>query len=330
MSINTLIHKTQNMTFRPLSQIKIQIKRPANDSLPFNAEQTISSFSPRYLIIFNIVVRYCQAYKVVWVSQEKIAQEAGTVREVVNRACKFFEKKGLITMNYRHMRTSLYHLSPYFKLPDVRHRLKDLVPSLRSALISSIFLFSSLAYPKVTLTKNSNVYIYTKETKKRYEGMETPKLNPISPAIRNIKSLNLTKWGQITLACFPEKAIEYAEKSFKYGKSIRDPFKFFYKLCFNYCIDNDTKPDYIYRNRLASIFNMPEDPKLLLNNKPVCDKTSRVETVTKINVIEEYKKKETTERERYESSISHLKPKLKQSYEPNAQAEEFLKILGLK
>jgi hypothetical protein len=338
--------KNKNMSFQHISQQKTL--KIAQQSYKFTrpSEEEINKLPPTYLIILNIIIRYCQQFDVVYVSQQTIADEAATAREVVNRAFKSFEEKGWITMDYRHMKTSIYHISPYFNFPDVRHRLGHLIPVLKSFLISCILSNFALAQakPEVTLLKNSNVYIYKNSHSTKRIGdqtMKSPELNPISPTIREIKSINLTKWGQIELSIFSDKAIEYADRSYKYTTNVRDPFRFFFKLAYNYSLDNNIKPNYTYRNQLATLFKMPENPKLILTGRDkasrteTCDKTSRVVekktvTVTKGSRFEEIRAKERAEKERYEKSIAHIKVKtLSHTEKDHESAKAFQRMMGL-
>jgi hypothetical protein len=330
------------MSFKRISQQKDQKTKQLSYEFHLNAEELLRRIPSKYLTIFNIIVGYCQKHKIVYVSQEQIAIEAHTAREVVNRAFKFFKKEGFISMKYRHMRTSIYNLSPYFNLPDVRHRLGHLIPNLRSFLLSCIFAQFAACQPnqQVTQYKNSKD-IYIAKGDKR---MQSQEISPISPAIKNITCFNLTLWGQIRLSVFPDEAIKYADAKFKLGKDIRDRFGYFFSLARNYCEENKIKVDYAHANRLAFILDMPLNPIMLKTNNPKREtkpkyvhKTSvthhypthNTKMTIKSTAIEDIKKKEAEMEKRYKESVANRFKPVKTASESNPQAEEFRKMLGI-
>jgi DNA-binding transcriptional regulator YhcF (GntR family) len=340
------------------SQQKNKISPQLSKYFHNNAERILQSIRPSFLKVLNALVFFDNKYKNLYVSQERLAAHAGVARETCNRALKFFKSEGLVVMKYRYMRTSMYYLSPYFKNPDIRSRLSHIITVFKTFLITCIVanFASNQAKSNVTLFKNrykESSISYSHSTKRIGDEVvsivqsykKTEQINPISRAIRDITCLDLTKWGQIKLSAFPDEAIKYAQDHFKYGKNIRDRFKYFYSLCHSYCLDNDIKPDWTHSNRLGTLFKIPSHPNLLRSNNPVFkkkevyDKPSRPEVYEKTSHVErkiacpvsmeDRKRKEALERERYNNAVAHIQPRLKPSYDTTAAAKEFQRMLGL-
>ena len=88
--------------------------------------------------------------------------------------------------------------------------------------------------------------------------------NPISPVIRKLKELNLSKWGQIKLSAFPDEVLKDSYEKLKYHKNIRNKYNWFFKLCLNYCHREGIKPDFNWSNMLAKSYKMPIDAPMIL------------------------------------------------------------------
>ncbi len=104
---------------------------------------------------------------------------------------------------------------------------------------------------------------------KKEETMEA--YNPITQVIRDIKSIALTKWGQIRLMAYPDKAISFAEQQMKYATlaSVKDPFKLFAFHCVDWCKKNDYKPNFQIVSQLEVAYKAPDDRTfIILSAKP--------------------------------------------------------------
>lgn len=88
--------------------------------------------------------------------------------------------------------------------------------------------------------------------------------NPIRESIRSIDSLSLTRWGQIELMQFPDEAIRYADRSMRSFQP-KDPFKYFIKVCYDWCRSNNVQPDVRSTRDLYVKYNRPDNPKMLLS-----------------------------------------------------------------
>lgn len=92
--------------------------------------------------------------------------------------------------------------------------------------------------------------------------------NPIPQSIRTLKYLNLTKWGQIALTVFPDAAINDTSMRYNAAQGIKDPFKWFYKLCDEYCQREGIEKNWTRYNVLVEYFKMPHDARMTLSEKP--------------------------------------------------------------
>ena len=103
-----------------------------------------------------------------------------------------------------------------------------------------------------------------KESSMEQPAWVTPTLNAAT------KALNLTKWGQIRLSAYPDLAILHALNVFKSSKSAKqDLFKWFASVCNEWCKKNNAAPEWGKMHRLAVDNDMPDDPNLILEGKPL-------------------------------------------------------------
>lgn len=88
--------------------------------------------------------------------------------------------------------------------------------------------------------------------------------SPIPEYIRAIKGLKLTKWGQIKLSAFPRGAVLHLDRKITSTKALRDPFGYAYRICLEWCKENNIQPDFKWANRLLEQYAMPTDAPMLL------------------------------------------------------------------
>lgn len=86
--------------------------------------------------------------------------------------------------------------------------------------------------------------------------------------IRNISSLDLTVAGMIDLLSYPAEAIQRANVALmrateRNGKPLDAPFKYFAKVAYNYCKDNNIQPDWGLRREKAEMMGIKDnDPRV--------------------------------------------------------------------
>jgi hypothetical protein len=340
------------MPFKPISQQKtLKIKQPSAELLS-NPVDFIRNLSSLKIDTINTLDFFDNKYETVTVSQTKIAKCSGRKsRSRSNVALKSLEREGLITMKYRHRYTSVYSLSPILKSPIVRFHLSDIIPNFRNVIFATIFG----AFAASSAQNNNEGTPYKKGYKefKSIGGKMTtknPKVELISPVIKNITCLDLTKEGEADLTRFCDEAILYAEDRFPHKQEIRNRYSYFCSLAHQWHQIHNVPVDYTYCNRLKFSYAIPTGAKMLRTNKSkkdfknsTRDKMSRTQKTTVTNyypdhttkitvkskTIKEIKEKEAERERRYQESISSIKPR-KIFYESTPQSEEFLKMLGLK
>lgn len=99
--------------------------------------------------------------------------------------------------------------------------------------------------------------------------------SPVPPYIRAISEIKLTKWGQIRLTAFPERAVDAARKKIRYFGKAKDPFAFFFKACLDFCKDENIVPDWKWCDALAISHNVPANAPMLLLSTPSTQKEIR-------------------------------------------------------
>lgn len=254
--------------FRPCTEF---IKQP---------EIFLKTKPPRYSIIFNTILSFSNYCKDIYPTQSYIAQVTGYSREEVCRVLGQLEKWGFILTNYRHMTSKQYRVSDWFFIPKIRKMLSPILPALKQLpvlvltqlIFSSYFVLTgintstnvqvSLAKKSQATTREDFLRDYAQLTSLRKSVNEGE--NPISQAIRDLKCLNLTRWGQIELSVYPDEAIINTAARFKVATRIRDPFKWFYKLCHEYCQREGLEKNWNKYNALQDLYPIPENARMIL------------------------------------------------------------------
>ena len=100
---------------------------------------------------------------------------------------------------------------------------------------------------------------------------KTGTINPIALAIRNVTpKLNLTRWGQIELSCYPDEAIYHAYDklvvALESKREIKDLFSWFSTVARNYCEENNLPIDEVYRAQLKQTYNFKQHARMTLKN----------------------------------------------------------------
>lgn len=211
--------------------------------------------------------------RTIYVSQSRIARKIGSCRETANRAMGYLAELGLITKKYRHMMTCLYTIHPTFLDPEVRDELKTMFKcfyflnlsflgsfGLRNTQLekdSYIFSKKSSSAPEMShkeFIRNNNIRLYSSP-----QGVSPGKNDPgrtISDRslvnldrnprrgtmTKRIKTLKLTRVGEIKLSPFPPEAIAEANKQLaKHTKPVKDIFRLYWTFCDAYCKQHNIK-----------------------------------------------------------------------------------------
>lgn len=210
--------------------------------------------------VFDAILLLSKEYKSLYTSQKFIADKVGITREHCNRTLRKLKAIGLINSEYRHRNTCIYKVSPMVFIDGMKHILMKYFKVLRSFVV---FLPISLLFSGSITPVNTGLICINNTVIKG--GMKMQEENPIPVAVREIKSLKLSRAGQIKLSGMPAAAIEHVEKQMQYAKNIRDPFSWFFKLCMDYCVREELSIDWAYVDVLKAKYAIKDDARTLLS-----------------------------------------------------------------
>jgi hypothetical protein len=290
----------------------------------------------------NYLVSHSIEHDFIFPSQKTIAHEAGVTRKTCNYILKELESKGLIRKEYRHRKSCVYKVNSLLFDPTIRSALATVFKAfkfLQISLLLSIVPFQkclSEYAPALNYKAIRNDY-YIKKTPHRMNMDKYLDIqNPISGAIRNLKFLNLTRWGQIKLSAFPEDILnEVKDEYLKYSmNNIRDPFKYFFVSCLKLCKERNIKPDWSWVHQLSAHHQMPQNPrytfpsqtkvKLLGSNeqKPVSSKKAESKSNGSPNLYPVYEPKE------YHQEDDQKRQETVRNWIGTQEAQTFLGLVG--
>lgn len=283
-----------------------------------NAFRFFSELNPVTLKLFDVLLSYSNTCRKIWISQTTLAVKVGISRQYCNKLLGYLEEEGLIISNYRHMRTSLYKISSFFRSLKVRRILYSLFNAFKAVSLALLTQLNIHGYMnKEYIIKNTvphtiqrgtwrmedllrkNLLLDAIKNRENYE-------NLISESIRTINGLPLTKWGQIKLSAFSDEVIEAVKDQFYYTFGIRKPFDWFFYACLRYCKQHDLSPHWGWSKKLELACKMPENAPMLRTSKK---NRKRIPFIRKRH------------------SVSYVIPSFKQnkSYDPTVEKEKIVK-----
>lgn len=278
------------------------------DSFISSPEKVIQSLPKWLRKTLDYLCMLSNTFRTVFPSYKTLGGYAGVCETTIKSGVKRLVELGLIAKNYLHRRSCRFVVSSWFRKVHNRMRLSnwivafkwlplDLLVPYRNCpnlnrrngclceyclpYIIDIKNYKSQLSNLVSLTTSRRILSYDIVSlslggeKRLPQKRSVMNFNPISIPIRSIKSLRLTKWGQIRLMAFPEKAVEYAEDKMKYAQvsSLKDPFKFFTSLCVDWCKREEIKPNWEIVAHLETAYKAPQNPRYLLEiPKPISTK----------------------------------------------------------
>lgn len=87
-------------------------------------------FSAASILLLNILIDLDNKYKNIFVAQVTLADRACVSRQHTHHILMLFEKMGLISRYYRHLRSCHYRISSFFEVEENRKKLEHLLPAL--------------------------------------------------------------------------------------------------------------------------------------------------------------------------------------------------------
>lgn len=228
-------------------------------------------------------------YPRIFHAQTTFAQELNTTRRCIQGSLNRLKQQGIVSWTLGHEPTCTYTIHPLFRSYSVRKILYDKIKNLIRLAIPACLLLPS-STPDGALLNVKGLFIYKNDTmresistharagdagidhrflKKEREVMEPGTINPIKQSIRDIKSIKLTKWGQIMLMAYPDEALKHADAQMKQSKSPSNPYGLFLSLCSKYCSQHGYDKDWRTVNFLKETYAMPDNaPMILETPKP--------------------------------------------------------------
>lgn len=255
------------------------------DAITQNPEYFFKNLTRTQRNLIEQLIRLSYKYKNVYLRQDTLASLLKISRQHCNRLLGWMRDCGLLVSEYRHKLSCHYKLSSFFFNAAMQSRIKHLFRPLRALALGLLTTFSSDVTQRFKkLIKNLINPIVQRQTSESsmqfnqtYHGDK-----PVSVAIRELKVLNLTRAGQIKLSAFPDEAIVEAESAMKYAKNVKEPYNWFYKLCFDYCRRNDIDPDWAFMHQLIEKYKISlTAPMISSKAVTVRDKTSRSQKTTR-------------------------------------------------
>lgn len=214
-----------------------------------DSPQFFSHSTPAQLKIFNNLLWGSRVWRSNESSQSYIARKTGYTREWVNKILKGFAQEGLIVKTYRHRRTSVYEVHPFFKEYHVRRKLQHLFPAivafslalltapirdLVATLTSSSkqrteasFGSSSHHIKKILKNINNNFYNTRDARERRMFDAHEFRLY-----IQNLTQLPVTLWGAIKLSVFPEYILHQHAPSVRSCSKTIQSYNQYFSACY--------------------------------------------------------------------------------------------------
>lgn len=134
-------------------------------------DDILSAFPPSVLRFFNCLLFSDSVHKVIFASQEYFAKKCRCSTRTIRRAIVALVKAGFITARYRHMKTSIFSISPLVKVPEL---------TLIFCRYSTMFLgnlYPNSGYRSVGAPSEAKKNVLQKNINKDYLSQNTTKSN---------------------------------------------------------------------------------------------------------------------------------------------------------
>jgi len=259
---------------------------------------------PSDLKVLNALAAFTHNFSITFPSQKRLAELTKLTDRTVRRSLDRLREAGFVSTYQRWNNSLLYKMADIFQDCDVRRALANVCPTFK--FLAIFFLFSPnptvqsddvrlrnnlfINLPSVTQShdyitgKETKPYDYIKNTSKlkttKSQSVRRPmaEYGGISQVIRELKFLNLTKFGQIKLSAFPDGAILYATDQYKKSRNKpKDRFAWFFTVCGRWCQINNIEPNWKYLEELKERHHMPDGARMTFetpDEQPFAEKGS--------------------------------------------------------
>lgn len=224
-------------------------------------------------------------------SQVTIGEKIGRCDRQVRRYLDSLEEKGLISRYQRWNNSLLYKLTPTLLEYRVRSVFAKFCRAFKFLPLWMLTVYGEIQ-GNVRLGL-SNMFINNPlervshmESLKTQGGVTCPP--EISPVLRSLTFVKLTKWGQIQLSCYPDSALLYAQQQFLAKKgTIKAHFDWFKSVCERYCRDKNLK---VIRSKVESLsirFPMPSGARYFIPTQESVSDNARNYYTPPVKTIED-------------------------------------------
>ena len=114
----------------------------------------LASLSNNQRKVLDYLIRMSVQYGEVYPTQSTIGKHVGLARQNVNVVLKELIELGLISSNYRHLKSCVYKLSPFFYIPEIVKKLA----SVFVALTLTLGVMTQLRFNKLYLNNINSLY----------------------------------------------------------------------------------------------------------------------------------------------------------------------------
>lgn len=223
--------------------------------------------------LLNYILYLSQKLPIVCMSEERLGAHISVKRQQAHKILLKFERLGLMKIDRRDFKTSIYKVNKFFKLlASQLYHIGWSVKEWAKELWSKVF--NKKRTRSIDLYINIPVYnnLHEKERQGCYKNIKRRIMKnlEISPALQKVtKSLNLSKWGQIKLICFPDEVLLKALECYqKYGTSVKDPFNYMFMYCKEHCSSAGIEIDWQQYYHLKEQYKMPDNPNFIAQIRP--------------------------------------------------------------
>lgn len=235
-----------------------------------NPKKYVSDLTPSEKAVLSILIEFRKKNWLVYPSQETIAKKVGISRKTVSKSLFTLERLGLISSNYRHLRTSLYDIPSILWNTNIIRKLKKYLPALLLLLPFNVTQAKNIN--KINIYNKRSTFLYTNiwDSRRHWcqNGGRTSVMNEKSKKIREAiekvelimpLSLNRKAWLTIFPSSFVLEASESLRNLLKRGETPKNPFGYIYRTCMAMCKRENIQTSFKTRFALKKKYNFLED-----------------------------------------------------------------------
>lgn len=234
-----------------------------------NLEDFMRALTPVSHKILEYLFWMNKKHSIIYPTQERIARNVGASRQYVNKILGELHGLGIIQLHYRHLTSSTYRVSLFFKNTFIRSRLSHL---FKVFYVESLSLLTQVIYNnKMNSNKRVKSYNFPSKISNVCQSIGNVlefimdnatfkrNSNPFSPYLSQIASrMRLTLAGLVRLSVFPDEALLYMFEKYKNAEHRLkgDYGLWLWKCAHEYCRINNIHPDWKFGWNLKEAYSI--------------------------------------------------------------------------